>query len=237
MIAVTFALPSESSDFVQLLRNRVRVGVEREVFSGSIAGKQVSVVHTGVGENVARARVATFLAAQRPQVLISAGFAGGLTNALVPGTVFLGENVSSAGIFSAARVALTSFDVIAGTIISVPAIVPSARERAELARTVGADAVDMETQHIAEICVAAAIPVLSLRAISDTPASPFPAPPEVLFDVEQQRTPFAPLFLHLLKNPLGIPRLVSFARQIAATRRSLATALQHLIESDAIASD
>jgi hypothetical protein len=73
--------------------------------------------------------------------------------------------------------------------------------------------------------------MLSLRAISDTAAAPFPAPPNVLFDLERQQTSAARLARHLFTHPSAVVRLMRFARQIALARASLATALKTLVES------
>ena len=51
MVAIAFALPAESSDFVRLLTKpvgRAREGVKS--IRGQIHGRSVAVFHTGVGE-------------------------------------------------------------------------------------------------------------------------------------------------------------------------------------------
>ena len=58
MIAITFALPAESSDFVALLENPAldsREGVES--IRGRLHGKSVAVIHTGVGRKICRATI------------------------------------------------------------------------------------------------------------------------------------------------------------------------------------
>ena len=47
MIAVSFALPTESSDLVGLLRDRK--SDEEEIIRGKIDNKEVAIFHTGVG--------------------------------------------------------------------------------------------------------------------------------------------------------------------------------------------
>jgi hypothetical protein len=89
----------------------------------------------------------------------------------------------------------------------------------------------METESIAEACARREIPLLSLRAISDTAALPFPAPADILFDLEEQRTRSGRLTRYLLTHPLAIVRLMRFARRIAAARAELAIALKQLVET------
>jgi hypothetical protein len=111
----------------------------------------------------------------------------------------------------------------------VSALIDSSEKRLEIARASGAAAVDMETEFIARACADYGIPLLSLRVISDTLDEPFPAPPNVLFDIEQQRSRFLTLATFFLAHPNRLPRLVQFARRIAKARKTLADALVALI--------
>jgi hypothetical protein len=69
------------------------------------------------------------------------------------------------------------------------------------------------------------VPMLSLRVISDSLAAPFPAPPDVLFDHESQKTNYPTLIRYLLRHPSTIPRLAAFAAQISRARKALTEAL------------
>ncbi len=81
MIAVTFALPAESSEFLRRLGNKSRAdrnGVS--IVRGTIGHRSIEVIHTGVGENICRERIGKFLENQQFDFLISAGFAGSLNH-------------------------------------------------------------------------------------------------------------------------------------------------------------
>jgi adenosylhomocysteine nucleosidase len=108
-------------------------------------------------------------------------------------------------------------------------IVDSIAERAEIARRSGAAAIDMETGAITNVCNAHGVPLLSLRAITDSPSEPFPAPPSVLFDVELQRTNYGRLTSYLLRHPASIPRLVRFGGEIRRVRAKLTDAIVALV--------
>ncbi len=203
MIAVTFALPNESREFVRLVANHNR---------------KVTILHTGVGEKNCRARIEPFLDSQRFDLLISSGFAGGADPSLGVGDLLLAENFSDAQLLADAQELLTSR---VGRLVSADRVIETASDRLQLARDNGAAAVDMETEWIARACAAREIPMLSLRAISDTAAAPFPAPPAVLFDLEQQKTDRLRLAAYLLRRPSGVVGLTRFARQIAATRTNV----------------
>ncbi len=225
MIAVTFALPAESSGFLSLLQSKTRGSPTAHSVSGTLHGRAVSVLHTGVGEKSTRARLAPFLAAVTPQLLISAGFAGALHDRLRPGDLFLAENYSAPDLTAATRAQITC---TVGKLATAPGMIDSALARQSLARAEGAEAVDMETSFIAEACASAGIPMLALRAISDTPAKPFPAPPHLLFDVERQRTPTLKLATHLVRHPSALLDLMRFAKQISGARANLTEALAKL---------
>ena len=115
--------------------------------------------------------------------------------------------------------------------MTVDRVIEGEAERARFVRDHGAAAIDMETEWVERACTARNIPMLSLRAISDTAAAPFPAPPDVLFDLERQQTSATRLARHLFTHPSAVVRLMRFARQIAFARASLAAALKTLVES------
>jgi hypothetical protein len=119
-----------------------------------------------------------------------------------------------------------------GKLLTVPGMIDSGPERKRLAAQTGADAVDMETEFIAEACAKNETRLLSLRAISDTPSDPFPAPPQVLFDLEKQKTNFARLAMYLLTHPAALPRLNAFRQRIAEARKNLTAALERIVRSD-----
>ncbi len=208
MIAVTFALPNESSNFTRLLR-------ERDCPYRS----QVRVLHTGVGQAMTQRRLPEFLERERPRFLISSGFAGAVSEQLRVGDLFLAEN------FADSSLAHRLENVHRGILATAPNVIDAVEERATFARERGAMAVDMETEFIAQICAGRSVPMISLRAISDTPAEPFPLPPAILFDIERQKTNGLPLASYLIKHPRAALGLIAFARRIARARHSLTEAL------------
>jgi hypothetical protein len=88
----------------------------------------------------------------------------------------------------------------------------------------------METETIARACIARGIRILSLRAISDSLDEPFPAPPQLLFDLERQRTNGAKLVLYFLKRPTHIAGFIRFANRIARARRTLTNAIVAMLQ-------
>jgi nucleoside phosphorylase len=241
MIAVTFALAAESREFLRLLTNKSRVdrnGVR--VIRGEIDSRTIEVLHTGVGQKVCRKRLGKYLSAtgqirhgerdQQLDCLISAGFAGALADNLQIGDLLMAENFSTVEL-SETRASLSHFPINIANLLTVPALIESPGERNNLALTLGAAAVDMETEFIARACAGRGVPLLSLRVISDTPHQLFPAPMDVLFDIERQQTRMLKLATHLLAHPTRVPHLVQFARRIARARKVLADALVEAVRN------
>lgn len=220
MIVLTFALPAESSAFIRSLKNVKRDGA---VVRGHLEHptSNIQVLHTGVGAEECENRLREFLRREKPRLLIASGFCGGTKDELHPGNLVIVDNASE--LSKKARAILP--DAMVGKIHSADRIIDPAADRYEIGRKHGAIAIDMETETIGRICAEKAIPMLTLRVVSDSPAAPFPAPPNVLFDSEKQRTKFLPLFSYIMQNPLSILNLVRFARQIAHAKGKLAEAL------------
>jgi adenosylhomocysteine nucleosidase len=233
MIAITFALPAESSDFVRRLENanqNSREGVE--TFRGQLHGRNVAVIHTGVGRKTCRDRMEILLRRENFEYLISAGFAGALEKDLRVGHLFVSENFSSPELLSSPKLDLADETTFLGKLLTVPRMVESIADRENLHRKYGAAAVDMETEVIAELCRSHNLPMLSIRAISDTASEPFPAPANVLFDVTKQRTDFIRLGGHLITHPLAFGRLNAFRKRVGIARRALADALDQILRRD-----
>ena len=225
MIAVTFALPAESSEFLRRLGNKSRAdrnGIS--IVRGTIDHRSIEVIHTGVGENICRERIGKFLENQQFDFLISAGFAGSLNHELQVNDLLVAKNFSTLDL-KHAQSSLSNVSIHVANMLTVPALIDSSEERERIARESGASAVDMETEFIARACAAHGIPLLALRVITDTPTQPFPAPPSVLFDIQQQRTHIAVLAKFFLAHPRRMPGLIQFAKRIARARKTLSNAL------------
>ena len=229
MIAVTFALPTESQEFLRHLSKKSRTrrgGVSAT--RGRIDDRLIEVLHTGVGEKVCRQRLEKFLQDQKFDYLIAAGFAGAINDELQIGDLLVARNFSTIALNTKSS-SLSSLPIHIADLLTVHELIDSVEERMKLARTSSAAAVDMETEFIAQACAGRSLPLLSLRVISDTPRHGLPAPANVLFDIEQQRTHMFKLAQHFLARPNHVPRLAQFTKRIKSARRTLATALTKVV--------
>jgi nucleoside phosphorylase len=233
MTAVTFALPAESSAFIRLLKGVRRDGallrgnIERRTRNVQRRTLQLCVLHTGVGKTKCAERVENFLHTKKPDLLIASGFCGGTNNELKPGDLVIAENASNLELLQEAREILSG--AVIGKIHSADRIIDPTADRYAIGREHDAVAVDMETETIARFCAAESIPMLALRVVSDSPAAPFPTPPNVLFDIEKQRTNFSLLLSYIARNPAAALRLARFSKQIAFAKTNLAEALRAVL--------
>jgi adenosylhomocysteine nucleosidase len=227
MIAITFALTAESSDFIRSLQQRKRQaqGVVSST-EGVIHGKSVAVFHTGVGEESCRRRIKQILSEGPFEYLISAGFAGGLGGEMDVGDILIAKNFSDAELRNHRP---NANGVFYGTLITAKGVIDNLADRDCLQKESGALAVDMETEFIAAACATNGVPMLSVRVVSDTPAKPLPTPANVLFDIGKQKTNLPRLSLYLAGHPQKVPGLIGFHRQVILARRSLTKALVNLI--------
>jgi nucleoside phosphorylase len=233
MIVITFALPAESSAFVRSLKNVKRDGaVARGELKHRISNiehriSNICVLHTGVGAAKCEERLRKFLRNETPELLIASGFCGGTKDELHPGDLVIADNASDLSKKASAILP----DAVIGKIHSADRIIDPAVDRYEIGRQHGAIAIDMETETIARLCTEKSIPVLALRVVSDSPAAPFPMPPNVLFDIEKQHTNFFALFGHIVHNPVSAIHLAQFSKQITHAKTKLADALCAVIHA------
>ncbi len=225
MIGITFAVRSESSELISRLRERQR---SDNLVSGKIDNREVAIVHTGVGAKYCNERLEILLHKTRPKLVISSGFAGAVSDELEVGDLILAENFSDPELIATAVRVLASRQPRRVKLFTSTSIIDSISERNEIARAADAAAVDMETGAIVAACKAHGVPLLSLRAISDTARDRFPAPPSVLFDLQSQRTNWPGLISYLMGNPIAIWRLSQFSRQIKRVRTTLTDAIVDL---------
>src|SRR5438309_11363013 len=104
MIAITFALPAESSGFVALVRDKRRaVTGDTEIIYGEINQRPVAIFHTGIGRKACQANIDNFLRVEHSDIWMSRGFAGGVGQDQSDGDLFLEENFSYRDLLSSAQ--------------------------------------------------------------------------------------------------------------------------------------
>jgi len=219
-VLVTFALPQESRDFREALRRRPR--------------QEIRVEHFGVGPLMAAERIGRLLAMEKPQMLVCAGFAGGLDPRLALADLVVAENLSTPDALARARAAAAQDQPrrVFGSIMSRAIPVESVPGKAALFRETGALAVDMESEAIAAACRVAAVPLLVVRVISDPAGAPLPVPFAEWFDLQRQRPRVFGLVKYLAFHPGRIGPFAQFVCGLTPARRALAEFLLAFLDRE-----
>lgn len=232
MIAVVFALPQESQDLVRELRHPgfIRAGA-LPIILGNLRDREIVVVHAGVGPASARRSLWEFFDGQfheRVQTLISTGFAGGLDPQLEIGNLVIAENFSDRTLLEKSRAAGAE-RLFYGKLASQENAAETVEQKALLARQTGAIAVDMETKSVSEVCAQFGVPMLSVRAVSDTASQSLPVPFSIWFDAANQRPRAGSLVKYLARRPMKIGDFAGFVIGMSKARRELTRYLLRLL--------
>jgi adenosylhomocysteine nucleosidase len=207
MILVCFAMPDEGRAFRKQARRK----------------PNVQVLLTGIGRRNAEKSLEAALARQRPDLVLSSGFAGGLDPQLAQGTLVhdsppeLEPTFHSIG---ARRVKFHCADRIA----------PTTAEKASLRSVTGADAVEMESQAITNICRRERIPCATLRIILDTADRDLPMDFNKYAN-SNHKLQIWKLLLDLAFSPGKVGSLLYFQRECVETAEMLSIALCKVVKN------
>ena len=211
-ILIFFALPEEARPFRKL--------------AAAVTGQgRAKVVVTGMGarnaERVARATVA----AGRPALVLTCGYAGGLNPALPPLTLVFSNDAPER-----VATALEKLGVRAGRFHCASRVAITAVEKRVLFAETGADAVEMESGVIRKICAELGIACVTLRVISDAANEDLPLDFNRLTTPEQNLS-FAKLAWAVAAAPGQIPALLALGKRTSAAAGKLGAVLDQLLRA------
>ena len=180
----------------------------------------------------AGARVSRRIAHDRPDLVVIAGFCGGLDPSLNAGDIVLGRQVGNEAksliepdrfLLDAVRHRLgeAGLRFVYSRLLTLDRPAATVKEKTMLWNEHGAGGVDMETWHIAEAAHKAAVPWLALRAVVDTSGQALPA----ALRLWNPSTPEAKIVRQALARPHEWPRYLALGRHAGAAGRALAQAL------------
>jgi len=206
MILVCFAMRDEARTFLKRVRGM----------------SNVQVLLTGIGRRNAEKTVGAAVAQQRPDLVLSSGFAGGLDPQLPQGALvfdaspelqpaFLSIHARRARFHCADRIAATS------------------SEKESLRSVTGADVVEMESQAIASLCRGQRIPCATLRIILDTAERNLPMDFNKYAD-SNQKLQIWKLLRDLALSPGKVGPLLCFQRECVEMSERLSDALCEVIK-------
>lgn len=199
---------------------------------GNLGRHEVLVVHVGIGRESAEEVAGEVLREYEPWLWISSGFAGALDPELEGGDVFLAENQSAPEAFRRAVELDTGLDrVRTGRMVTSDFPVDSPAAKQALAAETSAMAVDMETEWILGVCSRREVPLLSIRAITDTAEQALPIPFDIWFDAGRQKPRPLALLSHLLTHPSKVTPFSEFLENVFLAKRNLAKFLDAYVVS------
>lgn len=209
-VLVCFAVPQEAKPFRKLIRGRT----------------DVRVLVTGIGSRNTERSVCQVLGEFSPERVFTCGFAGALNPELrIADIVFARE---STNLSFAAR--LQMLGAIPAKFVCTETVAVTVAEKSALRARTGADAVEMESQIISELCGARAIECVTLRAISDLAREDLPLDFNALMTPERNLNATR-LAWAILKAPQKIPALMRLGKNSALAAKRLADVLIQLIST------
>jgi adenosylhomocysteine nucleosidase len=233
-VLVTFALESEFAPW-RRMHGFVRLAnTGFTAFDSNFRESDIRAVITGVGAERAQ-RVARTVLDWRPDVCISAGFAGGLNSAYRAGDVLVANNVrdgeTQRTFASEPRIVNWVEDAGArriGTLCTSAYMISSVEDKRRLGRT--ADAVDMESFFILNEVHERGIPGVAIRAVSDAADERLPLDFTQVLD-DRGRVRIAHLAREIARSPRRIPGLIRLGSASRRGAQRLAKVLEATIET------
>lgn len=180
------------------------------------SGKAVAVCG-GMGFEAARRATEAIIALYQPSLVLSVGFAGALDESLSVGDV-----VEAGCVVDARDGSRTDVGRGGVVIVSFPAVA-SAEQKAKLAKSYGARAVDMEAAAVAKGAEARGLHFAAVKAISDDVG--FAMPPMDRFIGPDGSFLTRSFVLYAAKRPFIWPDVFRLARNSARAARALSSRL------------
>jgi len=178
-----------------------------------------STLITGIGQANAEKSINDVLSSQRPSLVLSSGFAGGLRPNLETGTVLFSGDTDSG-----LHAALVNAGAKPGQFHCSKRIITTAKDKQRLWKSTDADAVEMESQFIYAVCRKQNIPCATVRVILDTATEDLPLDFNRMMNARQEMS-YGKLVLALMKSPRKIGELLKLQKHMRIAARSLAQVL------------
>jgi len=193
---------------------------EARPFQKLVAGRSdIEVLLTGIGERQAETALRAWLADERPELVVSSGFAGGLRPELTTGTVLFALDGQPK-----LQTALSAAGARPGRLHSAKRVAATAARKRELWQATQADAVEMESEIIWFVCAEWNVPCPVVRVILDTANEDLPLDFNQVMG-EDGRIHHGKLALELTKSPGKLRALWRLRMQSAVAAEKLAEVL------------
>jgi adenosylhomocysteine nucleosidase len=243
-IAVITAMPEEYKAVADSLgaEAAAQVGTLR-AGRFSRAGHEFLLVESGMGFHNAAKAAELLVREERPDLLVSAGFCGGIAPELQAGDVVVAKGIiiagedgfeevpvplSPAGRDFVARQAAERRRTFGGTFVSTSVITSKRRLAGMLSGSYPNPVVEMESGAVAMVAAENNIPLLAIRAVSDSAAEELGFSLDEFCDPDLRRIRIGKVLLTVLRKPRIIPQLVRLSRSSRRAAESLTAALSRL---------
>jgi nucleoside phosphorylase len=206
-VLVCFAVKEEARTFQKLVGER----------------DNLKVILVGMGKRNAERAIRAELAKERPRLVLTCGFAGGLNPELATGTV-----VFAADPETGLAPALLAAGAKPARIHCAERVSATVEEKRTLREATGTDAVEMESQAICDVCREQKTPCATVRVILDTANEDLPLDFNQLM-TRQQKISYGKLAMALAKSPGKVSGLLRLQRQSQAAAEKLGQVLVGLL--------
>lgn len=179
---------------------------------------------TGMGQKNAANTMRAILCSPKDRI-ITCGFAGGLSSDLSSHDVLYSADPDLEELEARLRVA----GARPGRFACEPRVAITTREKLDIRIQTGADAVEMESGIIRQICRSRGIPSMTVRVISDVASEDLPLDFNALMTPDM-RIDGGRLFFQLVGAPWKVLDLMQFNKRVTASAEALAEVLYSLME-------
>lgn len=243
-IGIITAMPEETLAVIRAIGGaKKKVSGNSTVRHGVLAGHDIVVEEAGMGFNNAATAARKLVHAERPDMMVSAGFCGGISAGLQVGDVVLatGLAIVSEKSLNHVPVEIPAFcrifvvrqtaeghRVFGGLFVSTAEIMNKSRVAALLPADALFPVVEMESAAIAIVAAENNIPFAGIRAVSD------PCDEELGFSLDEfcdkrMRIRIPRVLFTVARKPRIIPQLIRLARNSRGARISLSQAVERFL--------
>lgn len=207
-VLVCFAVPQEARPFRRMIHGH----------------PNVRPLVTGMGGRNAGRAVHDALLKFNSERVFTCGFAGGLNPDLKVGAVLFESSSTSDPIATRLKAAGAN----AASFFCAERVAITVAEKKAMRALTGADAVEMESAFVQDVCRKASVDCVTVRVISDAANENLPLDFNTLMTGDYQLSPIK-LAWAILKAPKKIPALMRLGRNSSQAARNLADVLIRII--------
>jgi adenosylhomocysteine nucleosidase len=243
-IGIITAMPEETRSVVRAVgeTKKTRTGGLCR-WSGVVAGHEILIIEAGMGFSNATTAARQLVQEQQPDLIVSAGFCGGISEALQVGDVVLASDLTivSGTVLEDVRVEIAAAcrtlleqqagkgrRLFGGLFVSTATIMRKTQLATLLPTGAPCPVVEMESAAIARVAREHGIPFAGLRSVSD------PFDEELSFSLDEfcddrMRIRIPRVLMTIARKPRIIPQLVRLARNSRIAAGSLSCTMREFL--------